>query len=665
MSLEIERNSRILIIDDQQSIHDAFRTILEKLSVNNDTLDSFEAALFDEPIETKPRDSDFGLDYAHQGEQGFEKVRTSVIKDCPFALAFVDMRMPPGWDGLQTIEELWKVDPELQVVICTAFSDYKWDEVLQRLGRSDKLLFLKKPFTNEEVYQLAVAMTEKWRLTKDLQKQVISLQESNAQLENEITNRNAIEGKLRHMAYFDRLTNLPNRFVLTERLERSLAKNARNPGKIDALFFLDIDDFKLINDSLGHNTGDALLVQVAARLNQHLRECDTIAVNREAMAARLGGDEFVILLEDLRSPQDAAVAAKRLNQLLGAPYNIYGQEVMVGTSIGIAIVDDSVTNAEEVFRNADIAMYQAKFSGKNRFALFDSEMHNAVVARLELERDLRAAVENNEFELHLQPIVSLDSMQISKFEALVRWRNRDGRLIPPDSFIKLAEETGLIVQIGRWVIEEACRTLKKWNDQSEGQRDVSISVNVSKRQFAEDEFIEDVRTILEANKTPGCQLHIEVTESVVMHNPENVVKKLRELRELGIEIHMDDFGTGQSSLSCLHQFPIDVLKIDRSFIPTMESNASYASIVETIIILAHNLRMKVTAEGIETREQLEKLMLLGCDFGQGYYFSKPIPSFQVELPFQLSTPGQKYSVPLLNVDFSNPIQMPFSRTSTA
>lgn len=634
-SINTLRNCRILIIDDEQSIHEAFRTILARGIEKNQRLDAIEAALFGEPANASVELQYFAVEHALQGEDGLRKVKKAVLEGSPFAMAFVDMRMPPGWDGLRTIEEIWKVDPRLQVVICTAHSDYKWEEVLTRLGRKDNLLLLKKPFSNEEVYQLAVALTEKWQLAEDNENQIALLKQVNKSLEAEIANRKSVEGELTQMAYFDRLTNLPNRFVLNECLQRSLSRRPKEHNTFDALLFIDVDDFKLINDSLGHNAGDELLVKVASRLQEHMRCYDITATNQVPMAARLGGDEFVVLVEDLHSPHEAALIAKRIGEILSFPYTICEHNVTVSTSIGIAIVDGTVANSEEVFRNADIAMYHAKACGKNRFALFDNAMHNSVVSRLENERDLRAAIENEEFELHFQPIVSLDSMLVTNFEALIRWRKADGKLVPPDQFIKLAEETGLIVPIGRWVIESACRTLQKWDEQYGGNSNVSISVNVSRRQFAEEDFLEDFRSILRRFCIPGNRLHIEVTESVVMQNPMKVVERLQELQKLGIHIHMDDFGTGHSSLSCLHQFPLNILKIDRSFISTMQASSSYSAIVETIINLAHNLGLEVTAEGIETNEQLCKLQSLGCKFGQGYYFAKPLPVDQVQLPFLL------------------------------
>lgn len=635
MNKNTQRNSRILVIDDEQSIHDAFATILNRSTSNNGRLDEIEAILFGESNGSAGEVIEFDVEHAYQGQAGLQLVEAATASGKPFAMAFVDMRMPPGWDGLETIERIWQVDPNLQVVICTAHSDYRWDEVLARLGRRDNLLLLKKPFSNEEVFQLAIALTEKWQLSKEIENQVDTLRRVNQNLEKEISHRKSVEEKLSEMAYFDRLTNLPNRFVLNECLQRSLQRRARNTSSYDALLFIDLDDFKFINDCLGHNAGDQLLIKVASRLQEHLRCYHIEETEHSPIAARLGGDEFVVLLEDLKSPRDAAVVAKRIGEMLGFPYTINEQGVTVGTSIGIAMIDHTVDNSEEVFRNADIAMYHAKACGKNRFALFDTEMHNSVVARLEIERDLRTAIDNNEFELHYQPIISLDSMTVSNFEALIRWRKPNGKLVPPDQFIKLAEDTGLIVPMGRWIIETACKTLKRWDEQFVCSTETAISINVSKRQFVEDDFVEDFRSTLNRFGIPGRRIHIEVTESVVMQNPTRVVGQLQELKKLGINIHMDDFGTGHSSLSCLHQFPIDVLKIDRSFISTMQEQSSYAAIVQTIISLAHNLGMAVTAEGIETAEQLKQLQSLGCNFGQGYYFSKPLPLAHISLPFVL------------------------------
>ncbi len=623
---------KILVIDDQSAIHDAFRTVLEIERDATEMLDALEAALFGDSTAPDKTKEAFCLEFAFQGREGFEKTEQANVEGSPFALAFVDMRMPPGWDGLETIENLWRVAPDLQVVVCTAYSDHSWDNIGKRLGRSDQLLLLKKPFANEEVYQLAVALTEKWRLAKAVDAQLESLQVANEQLEKEIDQRRVVERRLLQLAHFDPLTNLPNRLALVERLEQLLDCSKSNSATVNALLFLDLDNFKFINDSLGHSEGDELLKQIGVRLRQDVEGTPAIISDKIVMASRLGGDEFVVLLENLESTDEAVSVAGRLNEVLNVPFLLAGHEIIVSCSIGIAIIDASIRTAEVALRNADTAMYSAKSDGKNRAAAFDESMHASIVARLELESRLRTAIKNQQFELHYQPIVELHSMQTTGFEALVRWRSEDGRLIPPNVFISLAEETGLIVPLGEWIFEEACRTLVQWNSSLELENHVSMSINVSKRQFTEESFCGFVADVLLRTKAPGHLVHIEITESLVMDNPKIIVHRIHELQSLGIQIYMDDFGTGHSSLSCLHQFPIDVLKIDQSFVSNMEQNKGIAVITDAITVMARKLEIKVVAEGIETARQLASLIEMGCDYGQGYYFSKPLPKPQISLP---------------------------------
>ena len=379
-----------------------------------------------------------------------------------------------------------------------------------------------------------------------------------------------------------------------------------------------------INDSLGHQAGDALLIQAAGRLIRCLRTLDTVARARKDAAARLGGDEFSILLEGLRRPSDAIRVADRIKQHLLPPFSLNDEEVVMSLSVGITTSNGEHKSAQELLREANTAMYRAKRSGKDRLAVFNQEMQAEAMARLRLENDLRRAIKNNEFELWYQPIVTLELGQLTGFEALIRWLHPERGLVLPDEFISVAEENGLIVPIGTWVMKEACSQLHEWNTHVSRDRDLSISVNVSKRQMAEPGFVDDVRRIIDESGVDGNALGLEITESVIIGDPESTIDVLTRLRELGIRLHMDDFGKGLSSLSCLHEFPIDVLKIDRSFASTVTAKRAYAAVIHSVATLAHNLGMKVIAEGIETPEQLALMIALDCDFGQGYHFSKPV-----------------------------------------
>lgn len=634
--LSVENPGRLLLVDDQESIHDAYRTVFSKAERNLD-LEALESSLFGNDVSAAAAHShqiDFQLHFANQGLQAVEMAAAAKAEGQPFEVAFVDMRMPPGIDGLETMQRLWQVDPWLQIVICTAFSDYAWSEVIQRVGQRDNLLLLKKPFANEEAQQLAMAMTKKRRSLLDNCVQVEKLRETNQRLQVEIGIRKSAEDRLQHAATHDNLTGLPNRHylknVLAGRFER---QDAAATGD-DALLFLDVDNFKLINDSLGHAVGDELLSEIARRLQRALAAyCRSVGGRPAAvgadqphdLVARLGGDEFVAFLVDIDSQDVARRFAERIRDELCEPYHLSAHELNIGCSLGIAYTGPGVRAADDLMRNADLAMYRAKFTGKRRLAVFDDAMHAAVLKRLELEAALRNAVNNNELRMEFQPIFEVPSQRIVGLESLVRWQQPDCHLTQPADFIPIAEETGLIVPIGRWVLEEACRAVRQLNAMHTGSTPISISVNVSKRQITEPDFVDQLQDVLKQFDVDGRQLNLEITESLIMDSPEGIVDRLHQIRNLGVRLYMDDFGTGHSSLSCLHRFPIDVLKIDRSFVSTLETNDDYESIIHAIITLAHNLDTTVIAEGIETEQQLTRLRDLDCDFGQGYLFSQPKP----------------------------------------
>ncbi|MCA1816610.1 MAG: EAL domain-containing protein [Acidobacteria bacterium] len=432
----------------------------------------------------------------------------------------------------------------------------------------------------------------------------------------DITERKRAEEKLLHIAFHDSLTNLPNRALFTDHLRLAVEAAKRRPANLFAVLFLDLDRFKVINDSLGHTLGDELLVALARRLESTLRAGDTVA--------RLGGDEFAILLNALDRPGDALHIADRIQQQIMEPFRVCGQEVFTTASIGIALSTTGYTNEEDVLRDADTVMYRAKARGAARYEVFDQVMHARVVSQLKLENDLRRAVERKEFALYYQPIVSLGSGRVTGFEALVRWRHPERGLVSPAEFIPIAEETGLIVPLGLWVLEAACRQMREWHRLSPQNRGLKLSVNLSGRQFWQADLLECVTRVLEETDfDPRC-LQLEITESVVMENARAIVALMDELRALGIELAIDDFGTGYSSLSYLQRFPIHTLKIDRSFIsPHGAEERENSEIVRTIILLARNMGKEVVAEGVETAEQYARLRELECDYGQGYLFSRP------------------------------------------
>jgi diguanylate cyclase (GGDEF)-like protein len=620
---------RILVIDDNESIHEDFRKILCGKTAGDSELDLAENALFGSDAPSVKSDGSFDVDFAFQGRQGYEKLLEVSAAGKPYAMSFVDMRMPPGWDGLETVERLWEVDPQLHVVICTAFADYSWEEVVERLGRSDKLLLLKKPFDNAEVWQLACALTEKWNLTRELRRELTAQQELTVELQKEVQERKAAEDRLRHNAFHDALTGLPNRAYLIERLQACIDHSKRQKEYLFGLLFLDIDNFKLINDSLGHERGDALLIEIATRLIKCVRSIDTVSRCDEQTTSRLGGDEYVVLLDGICNVSDTVLVAERILEHLVPVFKFGGHELQVTASIGIAASDHGYDKPADVLRDADTAMYRAKAAGKARHTMFDRAMHATVRARLQLENDLRRAVKMKEFELYYQPIVEISTGLLHGFEALVRW-NHHGNIVMPDQFIPLAEESGLIVTIGTWVMEAACQQLKKWSVDFPREQPLQISVNVSRRQFLEGSLATEVGRILAETGVSAQHLNVEITESMIIKEGEVVSGQLKLLKELGVGVHLDDFGTGYSSLSCLHQLPIDVVKIDRAFTATMDSNPYCLGIIQAITSLVHGLGMRVIIEGIEMPDQLNRIVALMCDFGQGHIFSKPFTAKAAE-----------------------------------
>jgi diguanylate cyclase (GGDEF)-like protein/PAS domain S-box-containing protein len=439
----------------------------------------------------------------------------------------------------------------------------------------------------------------------------------------DVTERKRAEQQVRHAAFHDTLTNLPNRALLADRLSLALARARRNPDYQFAVLFLDLDRFKIVNDSLGHTMGDQLLVELAQRLELCLRKNDT--------AARLGGDEFAMILDDIKDTLDAIHIAERVQESLHQPFDLNGQEFFTSASIGIAYSSSGYECPEDILRDADTAMYRAKANGKARYEVFDAEMHQRALQALKLEGDLRRAIERGEIRVQYQPIFSLTSGDVGGFEALARWDHPEHGAIPPDKFIPLAEETGLILALGEAVLRTACRQMKEWQDRwccAAGQS-LTISVNLSGKQFSQPNLVQQIEQVLRETNLDPRSLRLEITESVVMENANTATEMLHQMKELGVQLSIDDFGTGYSSLSCLHRFPFDILKVDRSFVAGMTTDHESACIVEIIMMLSDKLGKQVVAEGIETDEQLEQLKALACEYGQGYLFSRPVEAVVV------------------------------------
>jgi diguanylate cyclase (GGDEF)-like protein len=422
--------------------------------------------------------------------------------------------------------------------------------------------------------------------------------------------------QFRYAAFHDALTNLPNRALLTENLKAVIERAKQEADYQFAVLFLDLDRFKNINDSLGHTIGDQLLVTIARRLEHSVRETDTVA--------RLGGDEFAILLNGIKHSDDAIQMTERIQKEISMPFSLSGHEVFTTPSTGIALSVTGYDDPDDILRDADTAMYHAKERGKACYEMFDQSMHARAVNLLRLETDLRRALEREEFFVHYQPIVSLETGTLSGFEALVRWQHPERGFISPAEFVSVAEDTRLIIPLGLWVLRESCRQMCQWQWQSPANSSLILSVNLSGKQLTQPDLVEQIEVILkETHLNPRC-LKLEITESVVMENAESAIAMLQGLKALGLQLSIDDFGTGYSSLSYLHRFPVDTLKIDRSFVSQMSMSDENAEIVRTIKTLASNLGMDVVAEGVETLEQLKQLAALQCEYGQGYLFSKPV-----------------------------------------
>jgi diguanylate cyclase (GGDEF)-like protein/PAS domain S-box-containing protein len=475
----------------------------------------------------------------------------------------------------------------------------------------------KTPHLETEHRMLHHDGTYRWVLTRGLavrndQGKVVRMAGS----QSDITQRKAAEYRLQHDAFHDSLTGLPNRALLLDRLGQAIARAKRRPDSRFGVLFLDIDGFKHVNDSLGHQTGDQLLIAISRRLEGCIREADTVA--------RVGGDEFIGLIDDVETTDVILSLVERILESLRTPFPLDGYEVVLSASIGVALGGTTDHTAEELVRNADIAMYRAKSAGKAGFVVFDEAMHAIAISRLRMESDLRQATKHGQFRLHFQPIVSLRTGQVRSFEALLRWNHPDRGLICPDDFIALAEETKLILPIGLWVIRTAAGQLRKWQREFEMNPPLSISVNLSCRQFLQPDLVEQVqRALLDTGLDPRC-LNMEITESAIMEQLGSASSALSKLKSLGIKLAMDDFGKGYSSLSYLHQFPFDTLKIDRSFIASIGHSGENSEIVRAIISLGKGLGLDVVAEGVETQRQLFQLKELGCQFGQGFSFARPL-----------------------------------------
>ncbi|BBP79122.1 EAL domain-containing protein [Pseudomonas gingeri] len=596
-------NRRILIIDDTTSIHDDFRKILGPEQDDELSLDSTETLLFGV---SRPERQTFELDSAYQGQEALELVKLAQAASRPYAMAFIDMRMPPGWDGLETIERLWKVAPDLQIALCTAYSDYSWESMADRLEFGDQLLILKKPFDSLEIRQMASALTWKWQLAQDMAMRMSDLERTIEERVQELL-------QVSRLLQFDVLTELPNSTLLGDRLGQAIALARRHDEQV-AVMFLGLDRFKRINNALGHPAGDEMLKHVARCLIGALRQSDSVF--------RYGSDEFVLLLPDIAHPHQTKGIAEKALAAVNTPLEVAGHDLRVTASLGISLFPGDGVDALSLIKKAETAMRSAKEHGPSGFAFFIEDMNLRAREQQSIESGIRQALERDEFVLHYQPKLELSHGRVVGAEALIRWRHPERGWVYPADFIPVAEDSGLIVPLSRWVLRQACAQAQSW--QREGLDPIIISVNISAIDFRQRGFLEGIQEVLEETGLDPKRLELEITEGVLMQNVEATIELLHAIKALGIRLAIDDFGTGYSSLSYLQRFPIDVLKIDQSFVLNLKGEGNDAALVDAIISLGRSLNLNIIAEGVETLEQLNFLKAHHCEEGQGYYFSKAV-----------------------------------------
>jgi diguanylate cyclase (GGDEF)-like protein len=541
-------------------------------------------------VEDNTTDAEFlAASLRRSGETDVELTHVSTLKEGTrsirkggFDVVLLDMGLPDG-SGLECVEAVQEADPDIPIVVLSGQDDEDFACSILNKGVQDYL----------------VKWEGKGRLIMRSIRYAIE--------------RKRAEKHLNYLAQYDSLTGIPNRQYLTEQLDQAIARAQRNKLRV-ALFYIDLDKFKAVNDMLGHEAGDGLLKEVAQRLYMHTRGGDVLA--------RLGGDEFALVVEGLKEASDAEAIARNIVSSLLEPFVMQGREVAVSAAIGITVYPDDNSDASVLLKNADIAMYQAKEAGRNEFRFFTEHMHVELIERHKLEQDIQSALHLKQFALVYQPKVDMKTHRLTGMEALIRWNCPDRGLVRPAEFIRTAEVSGYIVPLGYWIIGDVCRTLKKW--ESDGLRVAPVSVNVSAKQFAQPDFPDKVAEILDTHDIDPSLIELEMTEGLLMEDTDGTQDCLSRLKQIGLRIAIDDFGTGNSCLAYLQKFPIDILKIDRSFVEKLGENAGSEAICQAIISLASALNMETVAEGIETEKQLEFLEDAGCDIAQGYLFGQPI-----------------------------------------
>jgi len=529
------------------------------------------------------------------------------------------------------IDEIRDRLPYIFIVFCYTFLFFTIKD--QNVVNYQFLILMIGVITAAVLLRQYLVITENKKLNVELKQAItvirqksLSLQTMNNDLRHEIKERKRIEEQLAFDALHDPLTKLPNRTLLLDRLDHAIELSKRDSHYSYAVLFIDLDQFKSVNDCLGHSAGDCLLIDFVARIQQCIRKSDTFA--------RLGGDEFTILLEDQTEADNAIEVADRIQEALFAPHTIDGQKFFITASIGIVKdIDQSYNNAETVLQDADIAMYHAKECGKAQYKIFNAPLRTEMLSRIKLESEMHSAV-GKDFIVHYQPIFTLKEKKLTGFEALLRWDHPRLGLLHPIDFLAVAESTGLIVEIGEWVLRESCAHLKSWMEQYPQFNDICINVNLSGKQFMQPNFLALLKSILQETKLPPPALHLEITETVLLDNQQIVTDLFDEIHNLGVQLEIDDFGSGYSSIGYLQRFPVDTIKIDRLFIQELEKSAKGSRLVQSMVKMAEDLDMKIIAEGIETNSQLNALEKMACQYGQGYYFYHPLPEEEIHKVFE-------------------------------
>ncbi|MEE8611153.1 MAG: EAL domain-containing protein [Sphingomonas aquatilis] len=600
-------SKRLLIVDDEPAMHDSYaRCFAVQRGAAENALDAMAAELFgdDAPAADAAADDSFDLTHCHQGLDAVAAVEAALAAGTPYAVAFIDVRMPPGIDGRETARRIRALDPEINLCIVTGFSDFSPIEISKVAGPADKIFYIAKPFEVAEIVQTATALAHRWQVDRELTAAREQLAAQIVQLEEQSAELAANESRAIHMATHDSLTDAPNRLAFL----RALGDRAKRPGLFATAMF-DLDRFKIVNDTLGHLAGDALIREVCSILHAQAPE--------GAIVARLGGDEFGVLF-DAPGDEAAVMACDRIVAACAGTHQVFGNSVQSGASAGLVVVEGAgVCDPIDALRRADLALNDAKRAGRGVTRLFDESMDEGIRFRRRIEHGLGQAIARDELSLVYQPIVARNQLEVTGFEALVRWNTQEYGPISPATFIPIAEESNVIHELGDWILDTALAMVTRFPGQY-------VSVNFSPRQFRRHNFVGHImEAVQRAGVTPN-RVQIEITETAIFDDAERAAETLYKLRQMGFRIALDDFGTGYSSLYNIRKFALDSLKIDRSFIDGMGRERESAAIVHSIIHLGRALGLEVIAEGVETEAQVQALRLAGASHLQGYFFSRPV-----------------------------------------